>query len=114
MGDETLRYPLYIDPSIAHVVFDDARRIEGDWNAYIARILEVYPMPHPVDTASQESPAAPLHPDEATEEEVSGDTYEVLTQQQLHDELQNRGLPVSGTKDEQMTRLEEDDRNAAK
>lgn len=50
---------------------------------------------------------------EVADDADAGETYESWPQGALHDELASRGLPVSGTKDEQMTRLEEDDRAAA-
>ena len=37
------------------------------------------------------------------------ETYESWTKEELHDELQNRGLSVGGSKDEQISRLEAND-----
>jgi hypothetical protein len=46
------------------------------------------------------------------EDSSSGGTYESMTQEALHEELSSRGLAVSGTKNEQVARLEEDDASA--
>lgn len=43
---------------------------------------------------------------------MADETYESWTKEELHDELANRGLAVSGSKEEQITRLEEDDVDA--
>lgn len=56
-----------------------------------------------------DEPQADLPPLEGTAADDEAQGYEAQTVEDLKDELRERDLPVSGTKDELIARLEEDD-----